>query len=171
MMINLFYTNLSLAYKLGRIASRFYRRVDPDDLQQGALIGLWHAAKDFDPTLGVKFTTYAYRRIRTEINDTVRWLLYRGKGGWFRKVKHCEISDNDCIYTHVDIIEDRDEYDWLRHAIDNLYVNDSRTREVLRLRMLGMTYPQIAAHFDVTQERIYQLRKHGTHLMHNVYVV
>jgi RNA polymerase sigma factor FliA len=43
-----------------------------DNLHSAGLVGLVEAANSFDPTLGVAFRTYAYRRIRGAIVDELR---------------------------------------------------------------------------------------------------
>lgn len=46
--------------------------IDVDDLEQVAYIGLLEAIERFDSTKGVKFETYAVRRIRGSIQDALR---------------------------------------------------------------------------------------------------
>lgn len=50
--------------------SRFFRGIVPDMIQAGN-IALMDAARSFDPDRGVKFTTYACRAIRSNINAVV----------------------------------------------------------------------------------------------------
>ena len=64
-----------------RIAYHFMARlpasVQVDDLIQAGLLGLLHAAKNFDDTQGAQFETYAIQRIRGSMLDELRqadWL-------------------------------------------------------------------------------------------------
>lgn len=58
--------NLRLAR---RIASRYQARTESaDDLFTIAVTGLVKAAKEFDPSRGARFTTYAYYKIRTALS-------------------------------------------------------------------------------------------------------
>lgn len=64
-----------LAWKIHR---RVPRQVELDDLIAYGNLGLAQAARDFDPSLGNQFTTYAYYRIRGAIFDGL------GKMSWFK---------------------------------------------------------------------------------------
>ncbi len=46
--------------------------VDQENLEGAGLLGLVEAAQHFDPTRGVSFKTFAYRRIRGAILDELR---------------------------------------------------------------------------------------------------
>jgi len=64
--------------------------VDVDDLAGMGIFGLFDAVKRFDPTMGVKFKTYAMNRIRGSILDELRsldWVprLVRIKAGKINK--------------------------------------------------------------------------------------
>jgi len=63
--------NEKLAYK---VAHKFTPKVmvDFDDIKQMALIGLYKAAKSFDESKGVKFSTYAYRVATNEVLQEMR---------------------------------------------------------------------------------------------------
>ena len=55
-----------------RVAARFPRGIDRDELMAVALVGLVEAAQRFDPTRGTAFSTYAGRRIEGAIFDGLR---------------------------------------------------------------------------------------------------
>jgi RNA polymerase sigma factor for flagellar operon FliA len=67
----------SYAHALGAEILRKYPRLDKDDIQGAAELGLVEAANSFDPTRGVLFKTFAFYRIRGAIYDSLR------KMGWF----------------------------------------------------------------------------------------
>jgi RNA polymerase sigma factor for flagellar operon FliA len=57
---------------VNRVAARFPRGVDRDELVQVAMVGLVEAARRFDDSRGVAFSTYAGRRIEGAILDALR---------------------------------------------------------------------------------------------------
>ncbi len=66
----------SLAIQIHR---KLPSRVELDDLIADGQIGLVEAARDFDPTRGAKFSTYAYYRIRGAIYDGLNRMSWRGR--------------------------------------------------------------------------------------------
>ncbi|MFV0308877.1 MAG: FliA/WhiG family RNA polymerase sigma factor [Desertimonas sp.] len=58
----------------GRVGSGLPSTVDPGDLVSSGVIGLIDALEKFDPSVGVKFETYATPRIRGAIYDGLREL-------------------------------------------------------------------------------------------------
>ena len=63
--------NLNLAYKL---ASGYigHKGIDFETAKQQAAMGLIKAVDTFDPNRGVKFSTYAYMMIMSEIKKFIR---------------------------------------------------------------------------------------------------
>lgn len=62
---------------VGRIIKSLPKYVDFDDLVGYGMLGLVKAGRDFDPGKNVKFSTYAFYRIKGEIIDALRsqdWL-------------------------------------------------------------------------------------------------
>jgi RNA polymerase sigma factor for flagellar operon FliA len=57
---------------VNRVAVRFPRGVDRDELVQVAMVGLVEAARRFDASRGFAFSTYAGRRIEGAILDSLR---------------------------------------------------------------------------------------------------
>jgi RNA polymerase sigma factor for flagellar operon FliA len=62
--------------------------VETDDLIGYGQVGLLQAARDFDSTKGVKFSTFAFYRIRGSIFDGVNKLM------WFRASRDPEVKYN-----------------------------------------------------------------------------
>ncbi len=76
---NLIVSYLGLVRALAwKIHQKLPRQVDLDDLVGYGTIGLAEAATTFDPARGLKFTTYAFHRIRGSILDGL------SKMSWFR---------------------------------------------------------------------------------------
>jgi RNA polymerase sigma factor (sigma-70 family) len=47
--------------------------LEPDDLRQAALIGLYFACRSYDPDRGVRFAGWARRCVRQAIMNAIRW--------------------------------------------------------------------------------------------------
>jgi len=64
------------------VIARRYRHLaewDLDDLQQAGAVGLMQAAQRFDPSKGIRFTTFAMRRVLGECVDQIRAQLGRNR--------------------------------------------------------------------------------------------
>ena len=59
-----------------KIARRLPGNVDVEELIGFALLGLTQAAKNFDPDMGVAFTTFSYYRIRGAVFDGIRKMTW-----------------------------------------------------------------------------------------------
>jgi RNA polymerase sigma factor for flagellar operon FliA len=57
---------------VSRVVARFPRGIDRDELVQVAMVGLVEAARRFDPSRGVAFSTYAGRRVEGAVLDALR---------------------------------------------------------------------------------------------------
>jgi RNA polymerase sigma factor for flagellar operon FliA len=57
---------------VGRLALSLPSHIDVDDLNSAGLVGLLNAVRQFDPTAGSSFASYARVRIRGEIFDQLR---------------------------------------------------------------------------------------------------
>jgi len=78
-----------LKHIVGRVAVDLPSSVDRDDLYGFGMLGLIGAADSWDPTRGLKFSTFAYPRVRGAMLDELRKLdfLPRGRRD---KVRHVE---------------------------------------------------------------------------------
>lgn len=54
------------------ITKKYRNYCDQDDLYQVGMIGLINASKKFDPNLGIKFSTYAYKYVLGEVTKYIR---------------------------------------------------------------------------------------------------
>ena len=80
----------AVKYLASRLALRVPSHVDVDDLIQVGIIGLLQSADRFDPRRGVKFQTYANRRIQGAMLDYLRSLDWkprsvRRRSRWLEK--------------------------------------------------------------------------------------
>ena len=71
----------SIAWK---IHQRLPRSIDLDDLIGYGQVGLAEAARDFDLTRGVQFTTYAYYRVRGAVLDGLATMAWFSKADYSR---------------------------------------------------------------------------------------
>ncbi len=67
----------AVRYLANRIASRLPAHIDVEDLVQVGLVGLLQSADRYDPGRGVKFQTYANRRVEGAMLDYLRSLDWR----------------------------------------------------------------------------------------------
>jgi RNA polymerase sigma factor for flagellar operon FliA len=61
-----------LRHIVGRVSVDLPSSVDRDDLYGIGMVGLISAADSWDPTRGLKFSTYAYTRVRGAMLDELR---------------------------------------------------------------------------------------------------
>jgi len=69
-----------LHHIVGRMAVDLPRRVERDDLMGFGMLGLIAAADSWDASRGLKFSTYAYTRIRGAVLDELRKLDFLPRG-------------------------------------------------------------------------------------------
>lgn len=74
--------HVGLAFRVARPFTRAWPR-HADDLEGEALLCLCAAARDFDPSRGVKFSTFAYMKIRYGLMKAVN-RLQRERAAWDR---------------------------------------------------------------------------------------
>jgi RNA polymerase sigma factor for flagellar operon FliA len=140
--------------------------VDVDDLEQCGLMGLMEAAKKFDPARGVRFTTYAGRRILGAMVDGIRDMDWgpryaHGKGGPTMVSMEAVVSEGgDGKITLLEAIDARtpdpglelaqtDAYDHMvsclpwrwREIVSNYYGGEYTSRELSE--SLGLTESRI----------------------------
>jgi RNA polymerase sigma factor for flagellar operon FliA len=91
-MHNLIEDHLGYAHAIAAAISKKYSRLDRRDLESSAELGLVQAARDYDPSRGVSFATYAYYRIRGAIFDELRQVCQTNK---------FETAANDCMMDYT----------------------------------------------------------------------
>lgn len=79
-----------------QVKSRSPSWVEMDDLVGYGQVGLMQAARDFDRTKGIKFSTFAYYRIRGSIFDGVNKLM------WFRTIRDPEVKYNQMADSYLE---------------------------------------------------------------------
>jgi len=81
-------------YVVGRMSIGLPGGVSPEDLLSYGTIGLVQAVDRFDPGVGVKFETYAIRRIRGSIVDAIRSLQPLSRDS-YRRIREVENAHDD----------------------------------------------------------------------------
>ena len=115
----------SLVYSL---ASKIYRsvpvRIDLDDLIAYGEIGLAEAAREFDPSKGVRFTTFAYYRVRGAIYDGLSKMSWTSRAR-LRRLRYQQMANevmaNDAERTDSDSSLEG-EATWFRDLSEELAV-------------------------------------------------
>ena len=98
-------------------------RIDLDDLIAYGEVGLAEAARDFDPTVGAAFTTFAYYRVRGAIYDGLSKMSWTSRAR-YRKWRFEQMANeklaNEAVHSGSSDLES--EAKWLRDATDQLAV-------------------------------------------------
>lgn len=89
----------SIAWK---VHQRLPSHVDLDDLIGFGQVGLAEAARDFDETRGINFTTYSYYRIRGAVLDGLNKMSWFSKADYNRGKYECIAND----VLAIDLAED-----------------------------------------------------------------
>jgi RNA polymerase sigma factor (sigma-70 family) len=148
-----------------KVASR-YKRIGEiagfewDDLVQEAHIGLLQAVRDFDPGLGLEFSTLAYQMIRYRLLRVLKTPLRR-----VDRLKRQQLPVDDHLTDEQAVQASALEVD--RAAMAALLARLSpKDLEVIRARFgLGMNPPQkleeLAVQYRVSKQRMHQRVQHA----------
>jgi RNA polymerase sigma factor FliA len=79
-----------------KMAARLPRGIDLEDLVHAGVLGLIEASRRFDPTVGVKFATFASSRVRGAILDELRHL------DWASRSMRQKIKDVEGAYGNLE---------------------------------------------------------------------
>ena len=91
-MENLIENHIGYAHAIAAEVSAKYSNPDRRDLESSAELGLVLAARDYDPSRGVSFATFAYYRIRGAIYDELRQTC---------RISKFETAANDYMLEHT----------------------------------------------------------------------
>jgi len=92
---------ISLAHRVRRNVPV---RVDIEELIAYGNLGLAEAARDFDPSLGNKFITFAYYRIQGAIYDGLTTMTW-GSKGYYRKMRYTHMANQVLEQSYNDRID------------------------------------------------------------------
>lgn len=173
--------NQFLAYAL-QIAKRWVRRMpghDLEDLMQIAQCGILQAIDKYDPSFGTRLITIVTPSIMWALNrslpdSTLIRVPYRSdsEGGaeYIKRrwaLRPCSLSlpvgesGDGTLYDlvgrpghEIDDADSENRLESIRRCLNRL---DERRRNVILMRMDGLTLEEVAEKFDVTRERIRQI--------------
>lgn len=137
-------------------------RMDQDDAIQVASVGLWHACQRFDPTRGIKLSTYAAQCMRGYLLsalDLQRFGVPRPVDGGMDLTRFELVGDRLGLDRIVDDEAPADavrneQVAAVRAAIAQL---PERLGRIIRMRMHGARLDDIGEAFGFTRERARQL--------------
>ncbi|MBI2478327.1 MAG: sigma-70 family RNA polymerase sigma factor, partial [Planctomycetia bacterium] len=107
-----------------KIARNLPMRVDLDDLIAYGQVGLAEAARQFDPSRGTQFTTFAYYRIRGAIYDGVSKMSWTSRARYAR-YRFEEMTNETLAQAHDSNPTDlslAEEARWFRNVTEKLAV-------------------------------------------------
>lgn len=135
------------------------RRVDREDLESAAVIGLIQAVERYDPARGNTFFTYAYWRIDGALQDHLRTA-----GQWrrrnTRKRRELELLEWREAEPRVEEPTAELEREESFERYSRLFLRDDREREMARLHYRdGDPLHAVGAHFGITESRVCQILK------------
>jgi RNA polymerase sigma factor for flagellar operon FliA len=112
------------------LATKIHRnipvRIDWNDLVAYGEVGLAEAARDFDPNRGIRFTTFAYYRVRGAIYDGVSKMTWTSRAR-YRRHRYHQMANEALLQEAQDSQSTEKstlEYEalWLRNVTDKLAV-------------------------------------------------
>lgn len=136
-------------------------KIDADEYYDVLAIGLCTAAKLFDPTHGTKFSTFAYRCMRTELFQTMRGERAKGRRPAGGIVSYnAEISDGDTYLDYVSGLDGRYEFDVGNAEVAEYIERLSPVQQqVLNDLLKGETMVSIAKRSGYSRQRVHQIKK------------
>ena len=160
--------NLGLvAYVIRR---RFRKYVANQDIWQEGRIGLWKAAQRFDPSLGHKFSSFAYVVIWRRICNYIKTAKLQEVYEEFSLDSEAFILEGDGQADTLfgsDLISDHGNSEAAIEAvcsevvtegiIEKIRQKNPRTADIITLRMNGKTLDEIGNKYGLTRERIRQI--------------
>lgn len=116
--------NTPLVY---HIAGKYIKGVITDDVIQCGMIGLIRSAKLFDPSLGFRFSTFAYKFILHEMWNEMYYAL--GKGMTARKSKGLNIPNHVSMDS---VIGEDSTYSEILPDLENIESRVAATKTILK---------------------------------------
>lgn len=141
------------------VLGRFFPGWEHDeDLHQIGLIALWRACETYDPEQGVKFSTYATKCIRAAIlTEFRRQSAQHVPDVALSLDEPCRAYEGEATYGEV--LKGKEfEYCDVEGYFDRLgKLKNKKVKPAVILRAYGMELREIAAAFNISHQRVYQL--------------
>ena len=145
-----------IAYHL---LARLPSTLQADDLIQAGMLGLIDAAKNYDPSQGASFETYAGIRIRGAILDEVR------HGDWSPRSLHKKMRQVNEAAKEIENLTGRNARDFEIAEKLNISIDDYHTvlRESDAIKVSSLSYSEDGTDQDIptNKEPFLQLQKEG----------
>lgn len=137
----------AIAYRMAR---KLPRHLDPRDLIQQGFIGLLDAADRFHPGHGVKFQTFAYRRVSGAIYDALR-----RQNGTRKQPPELYSPSSVNLETPEALFQRNEGAEWVRRAVDQL--PDRERLVIQRYYFDEATMKAIGFELGIGESRVFQL--------------
>ena len=165
--------NARLVFEKAKKWSGLYRFMDVDDMIQYGLLGLWKAALRFEPTRGLRFSTYAGYWAEAAMKDQARriWIevdirsdslnrkveLKDEEGGEMLDFIQPSIAAESKETTLPEWLELRDEVEVVHEIIDRLQFKNERQKDCYTRVRQGESGKDVAKSYGVSKQRISQV--------------
>lgn len=155
-----------------KLASTY--KLDPEDIQQMALMGLWNACVEWNPEGGRSFKNFAISRIRWEINKGLnretKVFSFRGCNGMDREQKQLATIQVGSMEAPIDGNEEDscfhdivgNGYNLENHAMSKEYAKyieenvNPDILEMIKMKSKNKTLAEIGKKFGLSGERVRQ---------------
>lgn len=128
--------------------------VEVEDLEQVGLVAVWNAAKSFDASRGISFSTYFWPRLRGAMIDLIR----KARGRGYRYGVEVELTDHAVSTVGGDILTRESVRDSMRKM-------SRQQRRVLAGIARGERSVDIARRFRISESRVCQVRSRIADIM------
>lgn len=167
--------NLNLAFRI-ILSSPNAHSLDAEDFASAVFKGHWNAARNFDPTLGYKFSTFqkksvdlALKRFYTDkVRSAKRKVLSLDSDneGMHDQVGDDQVGDDQEVQSghSITVLETQDR---VRHMLDTFPFSHSKARDVLYRRFgiepykAPQTLEQVGEEYGLCKERVRQIHQHA----------
>lgn len=125
---------------------------DLEDIAQEGMIGLVKAANSFDGKREIKFSTFAARCIQNEII-----LSLRKRQKWFNHFRTVSIETRLTEDENVrleDALGYYQDFNSAAELVQIIHCLPSREKEIIRLRLLGLSHREIAGYVGLSQSYV-----------------
>lgn len=123
-----------------------FGQLDKEDLYSWGIVGLLEAIDRFDPSLGIKFETFATTRVRGQVIDSIR------KANWIPKdikssIKELELAYQELAASNLPIIDE--------NIMKLLNINEQRLKKIMNYSsQSNLIYLDNLMHLDNESEKI-----------------
>lgn len=142
-----------------RIAAEYtFPGADRDDVEQEALIGLWEAARDYEPSRG-SFPTYAGIVINCRLIDCLKAARASKRQLLTEAVRAADEDEAVAVLPHLHQVSDRaEERDDVRRLLVAIHALPDRQRYLILGVASGLSYMQMGGNLKQNDNLLYKAR-------------